>query len=421
MTGRSAVKHPVLWSGLLLFGLFFGLYYWIGSAFAATPIFLTNNNVFFGADHLDAIQNWPRMAGEFQHEGAHPLMVLLLHPFAAVLAYLAGSELVSVLAMTAACGAASVVLCYFSCALWQRHPWRSLAPALVFGFSISQVVFGSIPETYAVVGAALAFTYFLLVAGLRGLYTGFVAWVLAGLIAFGMLITAFVQPLIAYTGVVFAREKRQTRPLWTWLLPVLYVLTVLLLAAALNWLQLSLFPGTQLFFLPTTFAQQAEFVDLTRLLEQPLAVLGEVARHLLVVNLFGFFPVPVVNGDNPDIFFAYRPADLHYSASGMAAAVLWLGLLVDGVLQNARSRDGRLYLLILGAIVLVNGAFYSVFNPEEMFLYSTTITLPLLLLAVNRRSAETPLRALAWWGLAALTGANNLAVVLRFLHYLQQT
>jgi hypothetical protein len=415
----SPIRRAVLLrNGLIVFVLFLTLYATLARLLAGAPVYFTNNNVFFGADHLEPIQDWPRLVGEFRHEGAHPLAILLLHPPAALLAWMLKSDLRGVLGLTTLCGAVSVALCYAACSLWQQDPVRSLAPTLVFGLSMSQLIFSSVPETYAPIGAILALTYWLLVVGLTGGRVGVGAWLAAGVLALGLLLTALIQPLVAFAAVVGVR-LRGWRRAWPWF--VGYAVLVLSVAALLSLLQQRLFPGTELFFMGRTYAEQAEFVDLARVTAAPLAALRSVASTFLLLDWIGVAPTPVVRGDNPDLFFAYTANELQYGWLGNAAALLWVVLLGDGMVQNVRTRVGRAYLFTLGAIILANAILYSVFNPDEMFLYSTTATLPVLLIGVSRHAALSAWRGLAWWGLAALVGANNLGVLLRFVAWLMHT
>lgn len=401
-------ERPTLWIGLATFALAFAGYWSLARAWAATPIYLTNNNVFFGADHLEPIKTWAKLGGDFHHEGAHPLTILLFSPLATALAGLLGTQLSGVLALTVSAGAVAVALAYSACSRWLNDPVRALAPTLVFAFSMSQMIFATLPETYGMVGASLALAYLLLADGLTGSRLRFGAWVAAGLLAFGVLITAFIQPLIAFTAVVLAQRRNLIRSL------LLYLGVTLALAVSLSLLQSLLFPSTEFFLSPAIYTEQAGFVDLTRLIDQPGQALTEVGRHLFLLNLVGRAPTPVVRGDNPDLFFAYTGTEPATFLGG-AALMLWLALLVDGVIQNAKSAAGRIYLMALGVILVFNAALYSVFNPAEMFLYSTTVLLPVLLLGVARPLAHSTWRGIAWWGLAALVAANNTQVVVDFL------
>jgi len=172
---------------------FFALYLGWGLAFhfQSPRLFFYLDEV-FDADIPSRIIDLTRVQGPHPRSQYHPLFVLLLNPLGFGLRALLrsglgveGSGRVAAIALCSAAGGVAVALFARLLLGLGLPPLRAALWTLVFGLSASQLVFASLPESWAFSGLALV-ALFTLGVRPRPPRDGLV---LAGIAAFGMAVT----------------------------------------------------------------------------------------------------------------------------------------------------------------------------------------------------------------------------------------
>jgi hypothetical protein len=397
--------------------LFIIIYMGCGLAFhVQAPRLFRHMDQVFDADIPARIIDLTRHQGPHDRTPFHPLFVLLLTPLGmAVRGVLQGAGVddagrLAAILLSATAGGLTVA---GFAALLRRGglgPWFVLLWSLVFGLSTSQVVFASLPESWAFSALSLV-VLFGLGARPQPPRDRLLA---AGTVAFGMAATNLGAALVVRAR--WLGGQRWWKALQTL---TVYALLVMAVTAALATVQRWLFPATTSFVEVRSLARddRKSFVwpegpvDLafrTSELGANVLVYDVAAPRLqqLYSGAFGTavdFPVPSLQ--------ALRPA-------GLAHLALWSAVLlacVIGALRGRLDRDGL--PRALAAWVLGNVAFHIVFG-TSLFLYScqwTFAVVALAALAMERSCARhPPLRPVmtgALVGLISLQLACNLGLV----------
>jgi hypothetical protein len=305
------------------------------------------DNYIFGADThramTDLVQSHRQPSSGFAVSSAHPLFVLLLNPVAAVLArLLGGADLLAGLLLTHAAAATANVLLYVL--LRRSGSPRALAAAmaLVFALSTTQLLFGSIVETYSFIPVATL--------GLAWIATNSSSpWVTApfALVPFGLNVTLapyslFCPPLLWLFRLRFGRWLRTT---------VAFLLGVSALAFVALLLQHYLYPDTNFFNRNAYHGYYDAYVH------TPKTAKGFAIRmHELSENFFAFCmvaPRPVLlPGPARQSSFVFDKAST-YSNIGWIVAIAWgivvLAATTANVLTFRRQNARRRALLALSA------------------------------------------------------------------------
>ncbi len=353
-----------------------------------------------------------RQEGAHHRTRFHPLYVLLLNPLGQSLREMLRlydvdfSGRIAAIVLNAMAGGSTVALFFVllaRCGIDRRH---ALLWTLVFACSASQLIFGSLPESWEFTALGLVFLF---ASGARaepprdGLLT-------AGVIAFGMLVIN-----IGAAVLVRARWRDPRGTGATIRAVALYGLLVLATTAALGLFQLWVFPTTDHYvsFEPLARDDRLSFVWPTGL--------GDVlmrARELLAnFTLFNIAAPRLVASAMPSgalVVDMPQPSLSVLRPEGALHAAVWLGLLVTGAVFARRARLHREGLVI--ALVLwlaICAAVHSVFG-VCIFLYSTEWTFAVVTLAalgVGRWTAARPAASrtvtVALVSLLVLQLANN--------------
>lgn len=180
--------------GLLLAASFFSVYFLLASIFNQPAIFKFDD-IFFDTD--SELWRW-RFATE-QYEDyyeriVHPFVLIIVRPFVWIISlFIKGDTLYASFILTAVTGALCVFLVWYFVKTVTRNPLYALLIAALFGASTSQLIFGSLIETYGYLGA-VALIFVVLVLKDKPLY----AMVIAGLAAFGITVTNIAQTFIVH-------------------------------------------------------------------------------------------------------------------------------------------------------------------------------------------------------------------------------
>lgn len=250
--------------------------------YARAPRLFAELDQAFDADLGSWTIDLARPQGPHQRTQVHPISVLLLNPLGTTLKEplrAAGVELAARLAASLLCAAAGgatvaaflVLLGRLGVRLPRARVW-----ALLFATSATQLVFSSLPESYAFSACSLVLVF----AVAAGRAPSAAARILAGVLSFGITATNLVAVGVASA---FAPDE----PWAPRLRRAAGVCGAVLLAtAALALLQRALYPSAQLFFVPNPvrsgYTESLYFpADVVTLADRGAAV----ASHLLFAGL----------------------------------------------------------------------------------------------------------------------------------------
>jgi hypothetical protein len=382
--------------------LFLGVgasYLAIGMAFLDTDVFLDATDL-FDVDIRRVVHDIARRDAFHYRTKVHPLFVLLFNPLGLALkAWLVRPRLVAIL-LTASAGALGVVLFRELVSRLGVARGRAALWTAVFALSASQVFFGVFPETFAFSAASLLLV-FVVFAGER---PGRAATFLASLVSFGV---TTVNLGAAFLLALF-RKPLHTPPRRAFSRAVAFTLAVLAAAVALSLAQKAYSPMTEVFFLPSSFAEEASYTFRPRDAGSALARAADLGRSVLFTSLAAPpLAVQRPSGVPPVVRFD------GWDARAVAHGVVWTGLLLAGA-AAWRRREWRSRPLV-GALALwlaLNVALYS-FYGQTFFLYSSQWTFAVLALAASALEEALEERPQSRWhslasGALLVTGALQL-------------
>jgi hypothetical protein len=248
--------------------------------------------------------------------------------------------------------------------------WRAGLWTAVFALSASQVFFGVFPETFAFSAAGLLLVFIAFSAKTPSRLSVF----LSSLVAFGVTTVNLVASLL----LALLRQPSGTHPRKAVARAVTLGAAVVAAAVALSLVQKAYSPGTEVFFLPSSLAEETTYTFRPQSLEAAAVRAGDLARSVLFTSLAA--PALAVQ----------RRADLApltrfggRSAASAIHALVWLALLAGGA-RAWRLREWRSLPLVraLALWVAFNLALYS-FYGTTFFLYSSQWTFAVLALAAS--------------------------------------
>ncbi|MDH3284001.1 MAG: DUF6080 domain-containing protein [Acidobacteriota bacterium] len=398
-----------------LFLGFYALYVALGTAL----ILKYPSYEFLGMDHWE----WIGKEWADYHKGAHPLLMLFLQPFRLVISLFPAihASLLAVL-LNALFGAAGVSLAFLVFRAVVRRIVVAGLLAILFGLTTSQLVFGSVPESYALAACSVIFTYLVFVRSLQRRELPRPTWLLAGLLSFGVTFTNFAQTIFAFAGTVLS--IRQQSPLRAVLR---YVVLVVAVCAVLALVQRAAVPRSKLFFLPETIERETSYtleygfrpVKIGKNLVSQFFLTNVLASDLIVGRTRSLSTGTGTTAQTTRyIPLGVKTLDVR-GLRGLAGAVLWSALLLAGFFYNLRDaaadRRSRLYLGVLVCAVSFNLLLHSIYGTSEIFVHSANFTFPVLLLATNRRLLDHFLGRACLAALVVIVAMNNLDFILEIL------
>lgn len=388
------MRLPTSWfRTVVIFLAFAALYLALGRRVNGPAAML--ENVPFDADVFRVVGDLTQP--EFGHYRTlvHPLFVLLFLPPGKALAGLAGSGYEGARWLTALAAAAAVALFERILRRVTRGP-RELPwlLTLLYGLSASTLVLGTIPETYMFAALSILPTYALLAAGV----TRPAAWGGALLTALTVTSSNVVQACLGY------RFTLAGCPLLKMAIRPIVVVAVALLALIL--LEMWVFPSTVPpwgRFEELTYTHVADAVS--------PAAWARTTRAVLLDSIVGR-DMRVVDGR------VVARTGTALGASGVLAAVLWIGLFGFAIRGAVRRWPDRPPLVPVAALSLgFNIALHVVYGASQVFLYSPHWAFLLVLVL----ALGLPERPGAW--LRAAVVVLTLAVILHnawfFARYLE--
>jgi hypothetical protein len=176
----------------------------------------------------------------------HPAVLLFLRPPVWFLSlFLNGDRLQAVFLMNALAGAACVLLAWLIVKRASGNTAYSLIMAALLGASSSHLLLSSMLETYIYSALALLLFTFLI----QNQHTSLKFTVPAGVLVFGITITNLIQTCILY----FFNYPRIK-------VLIKYILIVMVITAALNLLQVWIYPNARSLFQPANFAREGYYI-----------------------------------------------------------------------------------------------------------------------------------------------------------------
>ena len=365
-------------SGLLVSFLFFCVYLIFASVFNR-PTY-DADDIFFDAD--GNLYRWRYATADYQDyywRPAHPFILIIIRPLVGILALLFhGDSLFAAFTLNALIGALCVFLVWYFVKHSVGDSLYALLIAALFGASSTQLVFGSVIESYIYL-SAIALIFLVLLLKDKPLWMQ----VIAGLVSFGITISNVGQTFIAHFFV-----KRNIKQI------VIYGLIVGALVVPLSLLNNFVYPESNPYFwdvstlegeghnqFPPTF-QRAEY------LARVMVLHSFVAPEPLVI--YDGWPFPKVWMFRASIKKDPMRLANYETILGDGLVIVWAGLFVlGGVLFLKRifkQYDGYSIAFILTLLFFF--VFYMRYG-KDVFLYATNWTYAILLFL-----------ALAWRDLA---------------------
>jgi hypothetical protein len=303
-----------------------------------------------------------------------------LNPLGVLLKELIGRPRPAALLLNAAAGALGVVLFRELLIRLGVGRGRSTLWSMVFGLSASQLFFGVFPETYSFSGASLLLL-FVVFATPRPAWARCLA---AALVSLGMATTNLVAGVVlAYLRPPGTAGRHRALPR-----AVAFGGAVVVIVAALSLVQKRIFPGSTLFFLPSSYAEEASYMSWPQDGAALLRRAGDLTRSFLVANL----AAPELRVERPagvppvTRFGSWRPA-------GWLHAAVWVALLLAGwSALRRRELPGRAIVQALLLWIAFNVGLHSLYG-ETLFLYSCHWTFAVLAVAAAAVEAGCPARA----------------------------
>jgi hypothetical protein len=398
---QRIVENP--FDSLIVLGLFltfFALYFCIATDFRGYPRYSTSKNIFFDADHEEAIAGWVK-----NHKAIHPLMLMIVVPLSAALSSVSTSYEAGLMLFCGLLGGLTIALFYGLCRQFIEHKSTALATALVFGLSMGQLFFASLPDSYELVVLCLIPTYILAAYCLKEKRLCYRWWIVVGLLAFGITMTNAAQTGIAFIVVSIVVLKRQRlRKL------IAFVFWVTVFGILLNLIQKGLIPDSRVFWDLQTYSHEMQYTS-SSILEDPALIGTELVTNFFTRAFVGDMPKAVTYIADIRLRLTYFETPMRFPWVGMAALALWFMLLFRGAVINLSDSETRPFTVIALVSILANLCLHSFYGVEEMMLYTPHCAFVIVLLAVGPKASKGALIGGAWWVLAILLAFNNLTTL----------
>jgi hypothetical protein len=354
--------------GLVVAFLFFCVYLLFASIFNRPSYDM--DDIFFDAD--SRLYRWRYATEDYRDyywRPAHPFLLIIVRPLVGVLAFFFGGDtLFAAFTLNALVAAGGVFLVWYFVKEMLGTPRYALLIAAVFGASSSQLVFGSVIETYIYLGTiALLFLVLLLKKSPPG-------WlVLTGLLAFGVTISNIAQTFIAHFFV-----KRNIKQI------IVYGVIVGVLVFPLTWLNNVVYPDAHPYFWDLSHLEAEGHNQF----EPTMQRANYFARVMFLHSVVSPVPLRIDDEFHFDKTWMFRaaikrdPMQIARYESGFSRSVVffWAALAALGgllFLKNIRKYDVGFPLTFI-VTILFYFALHMTYG-KDVFLYSTNWTYAIIL------------------------------------------
>jgi hypothetical protein len=245
---------------------------------------------------------------------------------------------------------------------------------------MSQLVFSTIPETYAMAGLSVILSFTLLAVSLKQRQLMFPLWVVVGVISFGLLITNVLQTLICFViavrGVI-PREDRRSQVL-------AFSILMAIGAVGLAILQRLIFPGAELFFVPTAMLTSTEYIGVNSL--GAWRIVSEIWSNMGFLSIVGCTPTVITepSGIQSLTYFG----GWHAGVLAVFCGVTLCGLFLVSLRSWWTELSDRPFAAALILGFGVNVVIHLFYGTNELFLYSCNYTFPVVALVVFAPAAR---------------------------------
>lgn len=329
------------------------------------------DDIFFDTD--SRLYRWRYATENFRDyywRPAHPFILIIIRPLVGIITLLfRGDALFAAFTLNALTAA----LCVFLIWCFVKHSAGNSLYALLiadlFGASSTQLVFGSVIESYIYL-SAVALIFLVLLLKDAPLW----AQVIAGLAAFGITISNIAQTFIAHLFV--RRNLRQI---------IVYGLVIALMAVPLSLLHNYIYPNAQPYFWELSDLSEGEdknqfpvTLQRTEYLVRVMALHSFVAPEPLAI--YDGWPFPRVWMFRASIKKEPMRISQYETPLGNSLAFSWAGLLLLGgllFLKNIR-KQGNSYSLAFIVTVLFYFSLHLTYG-KDVFLYSVNWTYAIVL------------------------------------------
>jgi len=401
----------------LLFLSFFTLYFVSGFLLSETRAF-NEIDTLFQSDCPEVIKTISQSAVIHRVE-IHPLYKLIVYPLAWLLSQVIASKVVVAVIINAFFGALGVVLSYLFFWLLSKNYLNSALLSLLFGVSMSKLLFSIVPDFPSLIICSLLTVYILFLLSLSQKRLFLLAWVLAGIFSFGVSIINITQTFIFFMVlmVMLTREKTITFSHWLAIVRLIIALLFPLAILAIT-LDIVLHHHVHLFSLRVLSDNFRRFGGFL-IFQDPLLVITTLLKHFFVVNVVAPVPDLFVMSDRtlPGVTFT---TSWKYSVIGWTGLLLWLILLIGGIAKSLSSRQKYLPLFFGASLCLI---FYLVFHSFygvvqgvaerggiEYFEYTGNFTFLVFMFLSPYSLSSKPVLRVSLLSLVLLVGFNNLMV-----------
>lgn len=365
----------LLLPSIILFACFVPFYLSLASQFSQSAIYQQTTN-FIEFDSQRVIKDIAVFSSDHYRTEVHPIFLLLVNLLGSLLTVITGSSRLAAQIIIVAAGSLCVSLSYLLFFLIGNNKINAFLLSLMFGFSSAQIIFSAIPESSSISALSLMPTYFVFLFSLKRKKIYFWYWSIAGICAFGITATNFVQTVICYIVALFYLKGPLSKK------DILFKFTnfsglCILVSGVLSLIQKFIYPFSSVFFLPSAQMDERRFMSFL-IFKRPLLVLVEVVKSIFLMNVSS--PLP-----NLDLFQGvdYPFATFLFSWNYSTFAWVGIGLLVCLYLLSIYKlihlkNEFRPFFIGIGACLAFNfifHCFYGVMMDEiELYLYSGNFT-----------------------------------------------
>lgn len=301
----------------------------------------------------------------------HPFAFLIFRPVAWFFSFLLhGNKFYAPLLLNSLFGGVCVFLIWSFFKRNNGNTTYALLVAALLGFSASHLILSVFLESYIFSAAALiAFVYLL-----RTKEKKLTKYVSVGLLTFGITITNFAQTCIAF---LLTRRNIKTF--------LKYVLIVMALGVALAFVQDVLYPSSEPFYVPSSYAQESEYrfnifqaeswniIGRTNVLTRSIAMFSMMAPRPLILLKETNCSFPCILVYYYDRFGQYFISS--YAGFGRLLAFVWLLLMLAAGILFVRNfiRSPKRFESMLSVALLSNIVFNFILHMnygDDPMLYS---------------------------------------------------
>lgn len=374
---------------LLLFTIFFSMYLVTSGKLARSGAFIEFDTL-FEIDPPRVIEDMARYDGNHARTIVHPLYVLMINPVGLMINFFTGDAELTARIINSALGACAVVLGFLFFLQFGIELLDALVLSLFFGMTTSHFFLSSIPDTASLAICSLIAMYFVFIRSYQMNKMVYHWWFLAGLFTLAVTTTNFAQTVICFFAAKLIINRKKFLP--ALLDCAKFVCVVLLVAAALAWIQKMIYPSSIHFLSLADYGNELNYAS-PLIFQTPRMVVVHQIKNFLMANVIAPNPFffSIYGRNNPMLTFG---TSHNFNLLGWTAVVMWWGLTLYALWEIFQKRDHLNFYLVLGACLLFNfvlHAFYGVTdNRIELFLYTGNLTFliltPLIYFVSSRRN-----------------------------------